>query len=271
MADRNQTDRNQWQPIHSDSARITNTSMDTARTIQGQQPISVAKPRPSARHGAQGSGNAPHRIVASRKFQIDYRVENVGPSGIGGVELFITEDNGRKWWKYSEDPDNVSPFDVEVPRDGVYGFDIRSRSGAGLSNDPPAPGDTPAIVVAVDQTAPIVELLPIQQGRGANANRLLIRWKTTDDFPSDKPVSMQYAPTSSGPWDEIFGWKEDTNGEYVWTVGPEVTSQVFIRLMVRDAAGNISRLESPSPIVIDLQRPVARIVDIEPIQGSNPQ
>ncbi len=211
-----------------------------------------------------------HRVVNTRKFQVGYKIDDVGPSGIGGVEMFITQDNGRKWWKYGEDQDQRSPFDVEVPQDGEYGFAIRVRSGAGLSNDPPMQGEAPAIVVAVDQTPPSVEMLPVQQGQGNSVNRLQIRWRIQDDHPSDKPVSLYYAANRNGPWEPIIGWKED-NGSYEWTVGPGVPAQLFLRVVARDLAGNVSKAESPTPIVVDLSRPSARIVDVEMPQTLGPQ
>ena len=57
------------------------------------------------------------RFVNSRNFQIAYKVQYVGPSGISGVELFITTDHGAKWYRYGEDEDRQSPFQVQVPRD----------------------------------------------------------------------------------------------------------------------------------------------------------
>jgi hypothetical protein len=104
--------------------------------------------------------------VDSRKFQIGYNLEGVGPSGVSSVDLYITDDNGATWYHYGSDDDNVSPILVEVPSEGTYGFTLGVRSGAGLSSDPPQNGDAPSIVVVVDQTAPTLELLPVQQGLG---------------------------------------------------------------------------------------------------------
>lgn len=211
-----------------------------------------------------------HRVVNTHKFQLGYKIEDVGPSGIGVVELFITQDNGRKWWKYGDDPDQHSPFDVDVPQDGEYGFAIRVRSGAGLANEPPSQGEPPAIIVAVDQMPPVVEMLPVQQGQGASVNRLQIRWRIQDKYPSEKPVSLYYAANRNGPWESISGWKED-NGNFEWTVGPGVPAQLYLRVVARDLAGNVSKAESPTPVVVDLSRPSARIVDVESPQLVGPQ
>jgi hypothetical protein len=290
-----------WPASAADSPQVANASLDSARIVPAPQdsislpsqefiqaplpPVPQSQPQFHAPIQAQPQSQslavnqAPpvrrngsrERVVATRRFQIGYKLDDIGPSGIGGVELFITEDNGRVWWKYGDDADQKSPFDVDVPRDGVYGFAIRVRSGAGLSNDPPIPGESPAIVISVDQTAPVVEMLPIQQGQGVNANRLQIRWRVAEAHPSEKPVSLYYAANLTGPWEPISGWKEDQNGTFEWTVGPGVPSQFYVRVMARDAAGNVGKADSPSPIVVDLQRPSARIVDVEVSPGVGPQ
>jgi hypothetical protein len=211
-----------------------------------------------------------HRIVNSRRFQVGYTIDDVGPSGIGAVEMFITQDDGRKWWKYGDDPDRRSPFDVEVPQDGEYGFAIRVRSGVGLTNDPPLPGEPPAIVVAVDQTPPTVELLSAQQGQGANSNRVQVRWKIADDHLATKPVAVYYSASRSGPWEAVSGWTEDA-GSFEWPVAQGTPPQMYIRVVARDVAGNTSKAESPQPVLVDLARPTARIVDVEAPQSVGPK
>lgn len=202
------------------------------------------------------------RVVSNPKFQIGYKIDDVGPSGVGGVELFITQDNGRQWYRYGEDTDRTSPMDVTVPRDGAYGFAVRVRSGAGLGQEPPQPGEPPGIVIVVDQTPPKLELMPVQQGRGPELNQIHIQWKVTEARPSDKPISLYYAATPQGPWEPISGWRADT-GSFVWTAGPGVPSQFYLRVVARDAAGNVATAETPQPILVDLSRPSARIVDVE--------
>jgi hypothetical protein len=205
---------------------------------------------------------ARQRIVSTRKFQLGYKVDDVGPSGVGGVDLFISQDQGRRWWRYGEDTDRTSPFDVQVPQEGEYGFTVRVRSGAGLSLDPPTPGEPPSISIIVDLTPPALELLPVQQGQGSSLNQVMIRWRSSDAHPSDKPISLYYAPTADGPWELISGWRQDT-GSFAWNVGPGAPTQFYVRVLARDAAGNATKAETPQPIVVDLTRPSARIVDVE--------
>ncbi len=210
------------------------------------------------------------RTVNSKKFQIGYKIDSVGPSGVGRVELFITENGGQKWWKYGEDADQKSPFSVEVPRDGVYGFIIRVQSGVGLAEEPPQHGQKPSVVIVVDQTPPAAELTGLEQGQGADLHKILIRWRVSDEHPSDTPVAFSYSSSPRGPWEPISGWLQDT-GSYAWSVGAGVPSHVFVRMTARDAAGNIVRVDSPQPVVVDLAKPTATIVDVESIEERSVQ
>ncbi|GAB4138581.1 MAG: hypothetical protein Tsb009_06870 [Planctomycetaceae bacterium] len=209
----------------------------------------------------------PIRIVNRRQFQIGYQVEKVGSSGVQSVELFITQNNGKKWYRYGTDDDRRSPFNVVVPNDGKYGFIIRVKSGAGLSKPAPQPGDRPSLEVVVDRTAPGLKLLPILQGTGKDTNRFLIRWSSTDANPEEKPISISYAARPNGPWMEIVSRTANT-GRFLWTVGQNVPPRVYIRLSARDKAGNISQLQTTRPIIVDLVRPSAKITEVQPIQSA---
>lgn len=224
------------------------------------------EPQPTNTWSLQSNRRA--RVVNSRTFEIEYEVEDVGPSGLSAVEFYITTDDGEKWWRYGRDDDRRSPFTVTVPRDGVYGFTLRARSGVGLAAEPPQPGEKPAIVIAVDRTAPEVALLPVQQGTGRALNEITIRWTINDANPSVKPIALSYAEDANGPWEPITGWSAD-EGSHVWTVGPGIPSRFHIRLTARDAAGNVTRVQTNEPVLVDLKRPSARIVDVQSIDGAS--
>ena len=220
-------------------------------------------PNPMPGYATQPSYvNGRYRLVNTLKFQLGYKIQDVGPSGVSAIDLFATENEGRTWYRYGEDNDLQSPALIDVSHEGVYGFDLRVRSGAGLSMEPPQPGDRAPIVVVVDTTAPKLELMPLEQGQGRLVNRLLIQWRYQDSHPHERPIQALYAASPQGPWQSIAGWIENT-GKHVWIVGPEVPSKFYLRVEARDAAGNHQLLELPQPVLIDLQRPTARIIDIE--------
>ncbi|MDB5341134.1 MAG: hypothetical protein JWN70_6753 [Planctomycetaceae bacterium] len=214
--------------------------------------------------------DAAARVVNQRQFQIGYRIEEIGPSGISSVELFITQDNGASWYRYGEDADKRSPFVVSVPREGAYGFTLIVRSGVGLASDPPQPGERPSIVVNVDETAPRVQLLPVEQGRGQALNKLLIRWMVQDENLAERPISLWYGASPNGPWQPISGGLDNT-GSHVWTMAAGIAPRIYFRIEARDNAGNVQRLDTTEPLLIDLSKPSARILDVETTADSGLQ
>lgn len=207
-----------------------------------------------------------HRTVQSRFFQIDYEVNDIGPSGVASVELFVTQNEGGKWYRYGIDEDRRSPFDVEVPDDGIYGFAMRVVSGAGLTDPPPQPGQKPDIVIEVDASPPVVQLFPLKQGQGSNSNRILITWEAEDYKLSDRPIALSWSSDPKGPWKLLSDWLPNT-GEYVWTVPRGIPPRLYLRVVARDAVGNMARVDTPQPVLVDLARPSARIVNVESAGG----
>ena len=217
---------------------------------------------PVPEHLRRSTAAGRQRVVDSKRFQIGYNLEGVGPSGVSSVDLYITEDNGATWYHYGADDDHQSPILVEVPREGTYGFALGVRSGAGLTSEPPQKGDLPSIVVIVDQTTPKLEMFPVEQGLGKNVNKLLMSWKCEDENLAEKPVSLFYSPSGQAPWLPISGPTENT-GSFVWTIGSGAPVKFYLRIEARDLAGHVQTIDSPQPIVVDLSRPTAKIIDVE--------
>ncbi len=226
------------------------------------EPITVENPAPKMTNNNQPIGKI-NRSVKSRQFKIAYRVDDVGPSGVSSVILYITQNQGVKWYRYGEDTDKVSPFHVTVPHDGIYGFTLRVRSGAGLSHDPPQPGDKAEIVVNVDQSVPVAKFLPAYQGRENTTNKILVRWQASDNQLTEKPVSISYSENQDGPWINVSGWVANS-GQYVWEIEETVPARIYLKMTVRDEAGNEAVVKTPNSVVVDMSKPTARIVDVQP-------
>lgn len=229
-------------------ARTTKTGFSKFPPASAAEPKETPRPQP--------------KLVGRRKFRLNYTVEKVGKSGVESVELFITQDGGKKWYRYGEDADRTSPFDVAVPRDGVYGFAIRVRSGVGLAEPPPQPGEKPMILLQVDHTPPDVTLLPVLQGEGTQSDRFLIRWKATDAVSPEQQIALSYSAKPDGPWTSITDWGKDS-GRHLWKTPPDVPPKIYIRVAARDAAGNVGVAQTPRPIIVDVSRPSARITNID--------
>ncbi|QDT50230.1 Ser-Thr-rich glycosyl-phosphatidyl-inositol-anchored membrane family protein [Symmachiella dynata] len=205
----------------------------------------------------------PFRFVNSREFNIGYKIDDIGPSGVSAVEVFVSQDNGDSWWKFGVDDDRKSPARVKVPKEGRYGLAMRVRSGVGLTSDPPQAGERPDMVIVVDITPPELRLLPLEQGQGVANNQILIQWDMEDQNLAEEPITLYYGGSAAGPWHPIAGAHRNT-GRYLWKVGQGVPSKLYIRIQAQDAAGNTQTASTDYPVLVDLSRPRARIVDIEP-------
>ncbi|MEM7810736.1 MAG: hypothetical protein AAF532_04585 [Planctomycetota bacterium] len=220
---------------------------------------------PAVQTAPSPAANGSERIVRELGFEISYEIADVGPSGVSAVDFYITDDDGRSWYTYGPDKDRVSPFVATVPREGRYGFTMRIRNGQGFGADPPAAGDTPDVVVVVDRTAPRIDLAEPTVGRGAEAGTVGFRWRTDEQYPAATAVMLSYATSPDAAeqyWQPITTWEADRGG-FVWRITPGLPSRVFARVSVRDAAGNVGHAVTRAPITIDMQRPQARITDID--------
>lgn len=248
----------------------------TSRAVTGpsQPPVVVETPEAFRAEAAPAAtpdqSGMPSRFVRTRAFNVQYELEDVGPSGVSSVDLYITENNGLKWYYYGPDEDRRSPIAVELPRDGAYGFMLRARSGAGLVQDPPQPGDAPSFVVMVDRKPPQADLGTVTPGQGASRNELNIEWTVRDEQLGPRPVRLSWAPAREGPWRAITDWIPNT-GRYQWTVDEQAMTAVFLRLEARDSAGNLSRADSKAPLLLDSSRPTAKFTDIETSVPTMPQ
>ncbi|MBY0586784.1 hypothetical protein K2X85_06385 [bacterium] len=225
-------------------------------TTQGQLVSQAVPPSPPVRQNLQ--------LVNSTKFEINYDLEEVGRSGVSVVGLYWTYD-GVTWNYHGDDEDQKSPFQVEVDAEGVFGFKLVARSGAGLGDDPPRAGDQPDVWVEVDITPPEVDLRPPQPGRGTSSGILDIEWQSRDKNPAPKPIRLLYAEVSTGPWIPIADGIENS-GKFQWEIpnDPKMPYKFFVRLECRDRAGNVGRAETPTPVVVDLMKPKIKILRVEP-------
>jgi hypothetical protein len=60
----------------------------------------------------------------------------------------------------------------------------------------------------------------------------------------------------------------ENSGSHTWTVGAGVPAKIYLQITARDAAGNINQTVTPQPIVVDMSRPSARIVDVESLDDA---
>ncbi|MCS6978224.1 MAG: hypothetical protein NZM31_14620 [Gemmatales bacterium] len=204
------------------------------------------------------------RYINTTDLSLAYTLEDVGPSGVSVVELWFTRD-GRTWQRHGEDPDKTSPFQVRFNSEGLYGLTLVVKSGVGLGDRPPQPGDPPQLWVEVDLTKPVVELRSVEAGRGPDAGTVTITWRAEDKNLAPAPISLYYAENPEGPWTIMTGGLENS-GRYVWRVPPGVPYRFHVRVEAVDKGGNVGRADSSKPVIVDLSVPKGRILGVD---GSN--
>lgn len=214
-------------------------------------------------HSANQTDNA-LRMVGARTFDIEYDLDSVGPWGVSKVELWGTYNQGQTWESYCIDDDNRSPVRVTVPAEGIYGFRILVDGANGASSTPPQSGDFPELMVRVDLKPPLAQLQPIERGHGNQVDHLVLRWIASDDNLETQPISLFYSSSPQGPWSTIAARLENT-GQYSWRLQRHVPDQFYLRLEVRDMAGNLTTAQSQTPVTLMRPQPTGRLRGIRPI------
>ena len=180
---------------------------------------------------------APLQIIGTKRFRLDYGIDAIDPSGVARVDLWITLD-GSNWSAWGSDPDNQSPFPVEVQNDGIYGFRIVVHSKDGLTGQGPSTGDDADMRVLVDTQSPLARITSVPYGRGDEAGRLVINYSVSDDQLTLRPVTLAYAQSPQGPWN-LIGEGLRNESRYVWKPKFDVPDQIYLRIEALDKAGNV--------------------------------
>ena len=228
---------------------------------------SLSASRAATNLGAGAGGNGRSTLlVPSPRFKLQYAIEDAGPNGPASVELWMTQDGGRTWIRRGEDPDRLSPFDVDLGGEGTFGISLVARSASGLGDQPPAPGEPPQNWVEVDATPPAVVLYPPQIGTGTHAGKVAITWRASDLHLAANSVSLLWRPDQSGAaWQPIMDGQENM-GQYIWTVPPSFPAKFHIRVEAVDTLGHRGSAETPdsTPVIVDRSRPRSRIIGLDP-------
>jgi hypothetical protein len=204
-------------------------------------------------------GLANRQFLNSTHVVLDYRIDQVGPSGVSKVEVWMTADEGKTWQRLCEDPHHHSPVEFDLPREGLYGISIVATNGNSISDPPPSAGSVPDWWIEVDTTRPMAQLQSIKPGAGEDAGSLFITWAASDKNLPPEPIDLYYATTREGPWMAIArGLKND--GTYRWVAPRDGVGRYYLRMDVTDRAGNLARCETPDMVVLDLTHPKAKIL-----------
>ncbi|MCH5372781.1 MAG: hypothetical protein JJ992_02305, partial [Planctomycetes bacterium] len=204
------------------------------------------------------------RMTKAKRFNLDYSIDAVGPAGVEKVEVGVTRNGGRDWDLWGVDEDRESPLLVEVESEGVYGFRVVIVGKNGLASQMPRPGDLADLWVGVDTTDPVAEITSASYGKNEYAGHLDIRWTAVDTGLGARPVTLMFSDRAEGPWTTIASGLPNT-GQYYWRVDSRVPEEFFLKMEVRDEAGNLCVHQLAEPIRSAGLTPRGRIRGIEPV------
>jgi hypothetical protein len=204
------------------------------------------------------------RMTNSKRFNLDYSIDAVGPQGVEKVELWATRNGGQDWKLWAVDEDRTSPMLVEVQEEGIYGFRIVIVGKNGLTSQTPRPGDPADLWVGVDTTPPVAEITSATYGKAEWAGHLDIQWTASDSGFGARPITLLISESARGPWTTIASGLPNT-GQYHWRVDSRVPDQFYLRMEVRDEAGNLAEVQLSEPIRSAGLTPRGRIRNIEAV------
>jgi hypothetical protein len=215
------------------------------------------------------------QIVNKSQVRLEYAVAKLGPSGVGSVEVYVTADEGQTWERCPAEIAAGMPVSdarggaavtggvmVPLPRDEVvYGFYMIVKSRAGLGKPPPKSGDLPQIRIERDMVAPVARWLrPMPDP--ARRDTLILAWEASDRNLAQNPVTLEWADDPGGTWHPIGKPDMPNTGRFAWQVPVEIKPSVYLRLSVRDTAGNVGVHQTEQPELVDLSVPEATITGV---------
>jgi len=119
-----------------------------------------------------------------------------------------------------------------------------------LGPNRPRPATSPTSGSGVDLTKPTARIVSAQQGVESEAGQLIISWQADDKMLAARPVSLSFSQARGGPWLPIAAGLENT-GRYAWPIDTRTPPKLYLRLEVRDEAGNVGVHETTEPVAID--------------------
>ncbi len=205
------------------------------------------------------------------RYDVTFKAVDRGDAGIASVALWVTRNNGKKWFKYATVKGSDNSFRFEAKESGRYGFAAVAADHAGNAEPDPESGTRPEFVTLMDAEKPVVKLLSFDKG-GAFAGRKTysITWKAEDDNMKEKPIRLEYSSDNGKIWN-IIDDRIPNNGTYKWSIPPVNSTRCRIRLSAFDKADNKAMVVSTAPFSVDSSPPRSRVRAIVPkaLDGSD--
>jgi hypothetical protein len=187
----------------------------------------------------------------NRKFEVNYNVTGIDPSGLAEVRLWYKR-NQEEWRYYGAHAAGTEyPFVFHAKQDGVYGFWLTAHSNAGIQyrHDPGA-GDAPMMTTLIDTVRPALCIVdPVESDAWVAGRVERIAWSLDEEHMGDAPIEILYQMKGQTGWTEITQ-VDNSVREYGWQI-PAVASGL-VRVMVRtmDLAGNVGESHPSKEMIL---------------------
>ncbi|MBI1831058.1 MAG: hypothetical protein HYR84_06375 [Planctomycetes bacterium] len=205
------------------------------------------------------TSTTPMQLINTTRATVAFRIDQEGPSGVGKVEIYMTPDKSQTWHRLGEVVNKLSPAEITLPGDGVYGIRFVVTNGNGFGGKAPARGDAPHYSVEVDTTLPFVQLKSAELV--ASRGTVEIRWNAHDKNLGNEPVSLFYRTRADGPW-TLIAKNVKNDGVHRWAVPRDAGGQFFFKIEVADQAGNVAQHALAQPTMIDMAEPRITVVGV---------
>jgi hypothetical protein len=258
-----------WDPVGTGPFEVRLQVSDLARnTATATTQVTPGPGRPvgggggGSGGGTAGGGLQPRVIfVRSKTFKLNYELDNVGPSNVKRVEVWMTHDT-KRWERFLPNAPAQGPCELTVKEQGRYGFTLLPVSGVDLRPEAPRPGQQPQIWVHVDEKPPVVNVQNVRVGTGAELGTMTIHWRAEDAYLRPQPITIQYATDlNKGDWQVLQ--KDVDNASQLQVSTKELPFQFYIRIEATDEAGNKGSHVWKEPVKVDLRVPTIKSIKVD--------
>jgi hypothetical protein len=262
-----------WKPAWGGELEVRMWALDRAdhwsdgKTLRLRVAEDVARLRPPD----EANGTDKVIYVKSKTFQLDYQLDDqtIGPSQVASVDIWKLH-KGTGWVKCTESGSPRGPATVTVNDTGRWGFRLIPRSGVGLAERDPRPGDTPDIWVEVDDKAPQVRITNVTVTQEQDGGYLTVYWKAEDTYLRHNPITIYMATNP-----QANDWKPIANGSSLPNSGSwrcsidelkldRMLYQFYLKVEALDEAGNVGSDQWREVVKVDLKIPRIKKIDVRP-------
>lgn len=262
-----------WTPVIPGPLEVLMRAIDKAKNEAEPKTVTITPDSKSASMTPVG-GAEPSDIkhVNTRKFQLNYELDDstVGPSQVKSVDIWKMKQGGP--WQKCREPGTPRGTIIEVDTPGRWGFRVIPRSGVGLAEPDPRPGEPPDIWVEVDERAPQVRVTNVIVGQGADAGNVTIYWSASDTFLTARPITIFYSADQK-EWKQLTPDPLPNNpGSYSFRpadLDPNLY-QFHVKVQAIDEAGNKGEDKWREAVMVDLKIPrIKKHIDVRPGESSS--